>query len=146
MASIPYPAGLFRRLAAATYDLMLLVALLFAAAVVVLIIRSGEAVPAGTLWFNLYLATVAYLFFGWFWTHGGQTLGMRAWRLQLRHGEAEQIDWLRALRRFLVASLAWPSIIGILWCKLDPQQRTWQDILSSTEIVVMPKVAARQDK
>lgn len=140
MASIPYPAGLFRRLAAAIYDLLLLIALLFLASVLVLALRHGNAVPPGTLWFESYLFGVGYLFFTWFWTHGGQTLGMRAWRMQLRNAnDGNQIGWLQALRRYLCACLSWASIVGVLWGLIDHQRRSVQDILSGTEIVVLPK-------
>ena len=142
MASIPIPAGLARRLAAAFYDALLLVALWFAASVVVLMVRDGEAVPAGTLWFSAYLAVVAYLFFGWFWTHGGQTLGMRAWRLQVRDQNGGPINWLQALRRYLAAYLSWLSVIGIIYSLFNSQRRAWHDVLSGSELVVLPNKSA----
>lgn len=139
MASVPYPAGLLRRLAAAVYDLLLLIALWFVASAAVLVTRHGEAVPAGTLWFEAYLVVVAYLFFAWFWTHGGQTLGMRAWRLQVRRADGDPIGWPQALRRYLTAYLSWLSVIGIVWSLVDTQRRAWHDMLSHTELVVLPK-------
>lgn len=139
MASAPYPAGLLRRLAAALYDGLLLIALWFAASAIVLALRQGVAVPAGTLWFEAYLLAIAYFFFGWFWTHGGQTLGMRAWRLKLRPVEHGELSWLRALRRYLAAWLSWLSVLGIMWSLFDAERRAWQDILSDTEVVVLPK-------
>ena len=139
MPHVDYPAGLPRRLAAAVYDLFLLIALLFAAAAVVLAARGGEAVPPGTLWFECYLLAVGYLFFGWFWTRAGQTLGMRAWRLRVRQANGDNLDWLQALRRYLAACLSWVSLIGVLWCLFDAQRRTWQDMLSNSEVVVTEK-------
>lgn len=138
MASIPYPAGFLRRLAAATYDVLLLIALLAVATALVLILRRS-AVPPDTHWFTAYLFAVAFLFFGWFWTHGGQTLGMRAWRMQLRDRNGNTIGWLQALRRYVCACLSWASIVGVLWALVDRQRRSVHDILSDTEIVVLPQ-------
>ena len=78
------PAGLFRRLGAAVYDSLLVLATLFAATAVVLPLTGGEAVPAGTIWYPAYLIGVSYVYFAGFWIYGGQTLGMRAWKLRRR--------------------------------------------------------------
>ena len=42
-------------------------------------------------------------FFIWFWCRGGQTLGMRAWRIKLSHQRG--IDWKNALLRLAVSLL-----------------------------------------
>ena len=72
------PAGLFRRLAALLYDALLVIAILFIAALPLPLIEEHVR----TLWWarileQLYLLTAWFLFFGWFWTHGGQTVGMK---------------------------------------------------------------------
>ena len=97
----PYPpAGLFRRLMAMFYDsLLLLSALLVATALVMLVTR-------GTLsyhnpFFRTFLFLICFSFFAWFWLHGGQTLGMRAWRLRVQRPEGQPITLWRALLRFL---------------------------------------------
>ena len=41
----------------------------------------GREIGPGTLWFEASLVAVALLFCAGFWTRGGQTLGMRAWRM-----------------------------------------------------------------
>lgn len=129
------PAGLARRLAALLYDWILLAAVLFTATGVVLLFRGGEALPPNNPWYSAFLVLTGLLFFGWFWTHGGQTLGMRAWRLKLM-GEGESvIGWRQALIRGLVAL---PSALllglGYWWVLLDPERRCWQDIASSSRI------------
>ena len=140
MSAVPYPASLWRRLAAAVYDLFLLVALLFAATAIALPLY-GQAVPTGTFWYRLYILLVPMFFLGWFWTHGGQTLGMRAWRLQLRDAESgEPIRWSRVPLRYLAAALAWASLIGVLYSLFDRQNRGLHDIVCGTEIVVLPKI------
>ncbi|MCU7947047.1 MAG: RDD family protein, partial [Candidatus Thiodiazotropha sp. (ex Cardiolucina cf. quadrata)] len=70
-----------RRLAAILYDSLLLVALLFVAtATITLPLDSPEGIKL--LFFQLFIFEIMPLmFFTGFWTWGGQTLGMRAWRL-----------------------------------------------------------------
>jgi uncharacterized RDD family membrane protein YckC len=98
------PAGLFRRLGAICYDALLLFAVLCIATVLVLPLNGGAAISHNSIFF-LYVYAVCFLFFGWFWTHGGQTLGMRAWELRLQSYAGGSISWWQALARFLLASL-----------------------------------------
>lgn len=87
-----------------------------------------------------WLLLVGLLFFGWFWTHGGQTLGMRAWRLQLRREDAGPLNWPRAVLRY---ALAWPSWlllgVGVLWSLIDSRKQAAHDRLAGTEVVLLPK-------
>lgn len=134
-----YPAGLLRRIAAAFYDSLLMLALWFVAVFALLPFTDGHAVDGHNIWFRLYLFIIPYLFFSWFWTRGGQTLGMRAWRLQLRNIDGGAVTWLQAVLRYLAAWVSWLSVIGILWCLIDERKRCWQDMFSHTEVVVRPK-------
>lgn len=136
----PYPTSLPRRIAAAGYDLLLVIGLWFVAVFILLPFTGGHAVQGSNPIFRLYLFSVPYLFFSWFWTHNGQTLGMRAWRLQLRRSsDGSAVGWLQALLRYVAAWVAWLSVIGILWCLIDERKRCWQDIFSRTEVVTVPK-------
>lgn len=139
MSLSAYPAGLPRRVAAAFYDLLLMIALWFIAVFALLPFTHGHAVDGSNPWFRLYLFVVPYLFFSWFWTRGGQTLGMRAWRLQLRSPDGGAISWPQAILRYVTAWVAWLSVIGILWCLFDDRKRCWQDMASRSEVVVLPK-------
>jgi uncharacterized RDD family membrane protein YckC len=68
--------------------------------------------------------------------HGGQTLGMRSWRLQLRNLRDGPISWWQALLRFMVAI---PSAgllgLGYFWMLVDKRKLTWHDRYSETTIV-----------
>jgi uncharacterized RDD family membrane protein YckC len=97
--------GLLRRCGAILYDTLLLCGLLLVATALVLPLTAGEAVDSGNPWFSGYLWLVCFLFFGWFWTHGGQTLGMRAWKLRLQRTDRQGLGWWQALLRFFLASL-----------------------------------------
>ncbi|HSH28395.1 MAG TPA: RDD family protein [Thiohalobacter sp.] len=133
-------AGLLRRLAAILYDSLLAGAVLFLAAALALPLTGGEAVAAGNPVFTAYLFLVLFLFFAWFWIHGGQTLGMRAWRLRVQTRDGRPISWGQAMLRYL---MAWASLLaagaGYLWLLLDRERSTWHDRFSDSVIVVLPK-------
>lgn len=136
------PCGLARRLGAILYDAILLLAvLIFAALPVVMLYTSlqGEP-PAGRAWFGFYLLAISFLYFGWFWTHGGQTLGLRTWRVVLRTEDGGTAGWTDALVRFLAAILSWLLLGGgFLWSLVDGEKRTLHDVLSRTCLLVLPR-------
>ncbi|MDY6979312.1 MAG: RDD family protein [Pseudomonadota bacterium] len=120
-ASTPSPAPLYRRLFAMLYDGLLLLALLFIASAIPLIFTGGEAIEGHDLLLTGYFLLICFAFFGGFWTHGGQTLGMRAWRLQVVHDHAGSLDWLAALLRFLSGLPAWLVLILGVAVYFNPQ-------------------------
>lgn len=110
----PIPAPLLRRLLALVYDALLLIAVWFLAMALLLLLGGGR-MAAGSPWSSLYLLGVCIAFFGGFWTHGGQTLGMRAWRLQLVQTDGRPVTWPRAVLRVLSAVPAWlVLLLGIV--------------------------------
>jgi len=131
-------AGLARRLAAMLYDTLLLTAILFVASAIAVAINRGHAVSHPL--YYLSLATICYLFFCWFWTHGGQTLGMRTWRLKLISLSDQKITWSQATQRFLLSILGLlPFGAGLFWLLLDSDKLALYDRLSATRIVYIPK-------
>lgn len=127
--------GLFRHLAIITYDSLLLLALLFLATAVVLPFNSGEAFTSTQYFFPFYLFTISFLYYGWFWTHGGQTLGMKTWKIKALTLEKKPMTWLDALKRFLSATISWLLLgLGFLWKIIDKKQYTWYDRLSKTAL------------
>ncbi|HVY63299.1 MAG TPA: RDD family protein [Gammaproteobacteria bacterium] len=135
----PEPASLFKRFAAFCYDLLLLCGVVFFFTLAVLGLRGGRAIPPGTVWFELALAAVAMLFFGWFWTHGGQTLGMRAWRIRVIRADGGALRWTQAALRFWAAVLALlPLGLGLWWGAFDAQRRGWHDRWTGTRVVRVP--------
>ena len=116
--------------------------------------------------FYSYLFIVTWFFFAWFWTHGGQTLGLRSWSLRLQTTEGKAINWTQSLLRFLIAGTPWVAALflysrlskaqiieppylygvfligfsGILWILIDKKNRSLQDIFSDTCIVKIEKV------
>jgi len=160
----PVPARLPRRLAAIAYDSLLLAAVLLLAAALALglavALLGGERVALhsplrGNPFFSAYLLLVCFGFFGGFWIHGGQTLGMRAWRLRVQRRDGRNIGWWRALERFFVAGLwplpvaaylyrvlgvgAGPSLLAGVVCLILGLALRLPDRASGTELVVLPK-------
>ncbi len=133
-------APLWRRFMAMLYDSLLLLATLMLAALPIVTLYDG--IPSG--WarhaFQIYLLVVTFVFFGWFWVHGGQTLGMRSWRLQLVGSADAAVGWKTALVRFMAAILSGLVVgLGYLWALLDDRRRTWHDRISDSYIILLPK-------
>jgi uncharacterized RDD family membrane protein YckC len=126
----------WRRLAALCYDLLLLAALAASFTLLVLAVRLGRPVPPGTWWFPLCLLAIVAAFFSGFWAHGGQTLGMRAWRIRVVRDDGGALTWARAGARFasgLVAAA--PAGLGLWWSLLDERKRGWHDRWTRTRVV-----------
>ena len=127
-----------RRLAALVYDSLVLAALWMAATLPVLALTGGEAVTGGVWLYRFYLLVIAGVFFGWFWTHGGQTLGMRAWRAKLETRDGLAVNWRQAGLRFLAVLLSVAcGGLGYLWALADKDRLTWHDRISATRLVVI---------
>lgn len=127
------PVTLFRRFGAILYDILPLFALLGLATAPWLWLRDGEAVEAGNLGFRLYLVAWLVAYFVVSWAFGGQTIGMRAWRLQLVGESGEPPDWRAVTLRFAAALLSWACLgLGFLAALWHPQNHTWHDRLSRT--------------
>ncbi len=135
-SATPIQPGLGRRLAAICYDALLLAAVLFVATAVLLPFTGGEAIGADHGWYTAYLVTVSFGYFGWFWTHGGETLGMRSWRLRLVGAGTDGASWQQSLVRFLGACLSGIAFGGgFFWMLVDPKRLMWHDRISGTRIV-----------
>jgi uncharacterized RDD family membrane protein YckC len=134
-----------RRLAAIFYDSFLLAAVLLLASLVALPLLGADPSRPALLLFRVYLVVVIFAFFAWFWTHGGQTLGMRAWHIRLQRRGGGAITLWQALLRFLVAIASWLALgLGFLWSLFDKEQLTWHDRYSMSELVVLPKKAGKK--
>lgn len=132
-------AGLFRRLFAIFYDAFLLIAILFIVTAIANALNHGEAIEPGDTLYPLYVITVfvlSYLYFAWFWMHGGQSLGMKTWRIQLQSSDHSRISWKTTAIRFVSALLSWGVFgIGFLWALFDGKKRCWHDMVSNTVLI-----------
>jgi len=133
------PAGLLVRLVAMFYDALLLLSALLIATAIALLVTKGS-LHTHNPFFRTTLFLICFSFYAWFWLHGGQTLGMRAWKLRLQNKDGRPITIWQALLRFLVAipSLAFAGL-GFLWMLIDKDQMTLYDRFSESVIVRLPK-------
>ena len=136
------PAGtasycsLTRRLMAMIYDAIIVVALLFTVAALALPVTGGRYVALRDPAYTMYLLLPWAAYFGWCWTHGGTTLGMRAWKIRLVGLNGRPVGWGRSLARF---GLAWisalPLGLGFAWSAFDRDRLAWHDRWSGTRLV-----------
>jgi len=146
------PATLLRRLAAAAYDGLLVLAVLMVTTGIYMAIsafmlgteryqaisESGENIGDPIL--TLFLFMTLYCFFGYFWTRTGQTLGMQVWHIRIQNTNSTSISWIQVLMRMIGATLSIFSLgFGYLWTLLDHKKRSWQCLLSNTEVVQITK-------
>lgn len=136
------PAPLWRRLAALFYDLLVLVAIWMLAAALVLLAFSGQVDVAHqpplyhyTLQGVLLVLTAVY--FAISWSRGGQTIGMRAWRVKVVQASGDGLDFRQALLRFALALLSLGGAgFGFVWCLFDADRRAWHDVMARTRMVL----------
>ena len=125
----------FRYSAIVFYDALLLLAVWFFATLLILPFNAGIAFSKEQFLYPAYLVFVSFLFYGWFWTHGGQTLGLKAWKIRLLSDNLKPVTWYQALIRFMVSILSSGLFgIGFFWIFVDKNHRCWHDIVSKTRL------------
>lgn len=116
------------------YDGLLVLAIWLLTLLLMVVANGGEAVFGAAVQSLLFLELVA--FFAYFWCIGGQTAGMRAWRLRLVSDDGGPISLNQAVLRLFGALAAFAALgAGYLWALLDRQGRAWPDLLSRSRIV-----------
>lgn len=124
---------LMRRLMAMVYDVFLVTAVMFAISAIAVAINGGASVDS-PLYYGVLLL-VPCCFYLWFWLHGGQTLGMSAWKIRLTDSDLTPVTARQCLLRmlFAVITLA-PCGLGLLWMLIDSDGRTLYGRFSGTRI------------
>ncbi|MCW8831219.1 MAG: RDD family protein [Gammaproteobacteria bacterium] len=138
--SSSFPAAkLLRRIMAIVYDLFLLAAILFLATALANAVNQGKAIDQNSpyiILLDIYLISISFLYFGWFWTHGGQTLGMKTWKIKLINNDSHRITWKQVLIREITAVASWLFFgLGFFWSVFDEQKRCWHDISSNSTLI-----------
>jgi uncharacterized RDD family membrane protein YckC len=137
------PAPLGWRLITAVYDLFPLMALWFFATILAVLLTGG-ALDVHRLGHKLLeqalLLAVSAIYFVVSWIRGGQTIGMKPWRLRIVAADGGAVDLRRALIRFAVALVSLAALgLGFLWCLIDREKRAWHDIAAGTLLVRLEK-------
>lgn len=140
----PTHASLWLRLAAAVYDLFPLIALWMLSAGLFLLAAHGRVDVAHppfayrfALRLTLFAISAAYFVISW--SRGGQTIGMRAWRLRVVDSDGNALPWPRALLRFVVALAGLlPFGIGFWWCLIERNHHAWHDWAAQSAVLRIP--------
>lgn len=131
------PCNMRRRLAAIFYDSLCLYSIFFLATMTLMFGTDGLAITSNNIIYHLYLLLVAYLYFAWHWVNGGQTLGMRAWRIKLKP-RFQHLSWRIVTIRFLLAILSFCLFgMGFFWSIFDREKLTFHDRYSKTKLVTI---------
>ncbi len=113
-ASNPTP-GLARRLACFVYEGVLLFGVVMIAGYLLSALTQQRHALQGRHGLQAFLFVVIGIYFVWFWSHGGQTVAMKAWHIRLvdRHGRA--VTEARALARYLLSWLWFVPALLLAW-------------------------------
>lgn len=151
--------GLLRRLAAFTYEGVILFGVLMIAGYLYSTLTGQRHALQGKSGQQFFLFLVLGIYFVWFWSHGGQTVAMKAWHVRLVDAQGRAVSQARALCRYVLSYLwflpalatAWAAgldssaqIFGLLavgvlsyalLSRLHPQRQFWHDAVCGTQLV-----------
>ncbi len=126
---------MFRRSASFLYDCLLLIALFFIITAIAIAFNDGQAIQNPAYYLALYM--VGFIFFDWFWRHGGQTLGMSAWRIKVEGTQHQSISFNQSLIRYLSGTVLF--VFTLLYMFFNKDGTALHDRLSKTRIVMYYK-------
>ena len=147
------PASLRRRLLAMVYDLILVFALVFCAAMlyaaIAKVLTGVETPQADELatgqviheleqidlgWgFLPFCAMVAAGFYLYFWKKSGQTLGMRAWKIRLENHQVGELRYWQLISRLFFSVLSFLCFgLGYWFSLINKKKASVHDKLSQT--------------
>jgi uncharacterized RDD family membrane protein YckC len=113
-----------------------------------------------------FLFVVLAIYFVWFWSHGGQTVAMKAWHIRVVDRRLAPLSQPRALLRYLLSWLWFaPALLALQWAEirsppgialllisgivsyamltwLHPQRQFLHDALSGTCLITQRPVPA----
>ncbi|BFI95252.1 MAG: RDD family protein [Rhodanobacter sp.] len=157
------PCPLWLRLVALAYDLLIVLAIVMVVGLLCQLATGGKLIATGAhavvpLWYQALQGIVVAAYFVASWRRGGQTVGMRPWRIRVSRDDGGTISLQQAIVRVLVAAspmllLALEPALGLhatLWAVLaawglwlavalvDPRRRALHDLAADTEVRRMP--------
>jgi uncharacterized RDD family membrane protein YckC len=163
MTTITEPTSLtcplWRRLTAVLYDLLAVLAIVMVVGYVCQRVTGGSLIttdghPQIAWWYQPLQALVVSAYFVVSWLRGGQTLGMRPWRIRVTASDGGALTPAQAIVRLLVAAAPmvllelapWLGTGGALWAvtigwivwfgtaAIDPRRRAVHDLIARTEV------------
>lgn len=150
---------LWRRLIALVYDVVAVLAIVMVVGLLCQLATGGQLINNGTQvhiawWYQPLQVIVVAAYFMVSWLRGGQTLGMRPWRIRVVAGNGAPVSMRQALIRVTVAALPllflllapafglkaalWAVAAGwAVWLVVAlfiPRRRTVYDLAAGTEM------------
>ena len=130
------PAALGWRLLALMYDLLPMIPLLMITSAVFLWANGGRTVErtpllAAVEFLTMWLLVGAYFVLSW--GRGGQTMGMRPWRLRVLAADGKPASWRALWLRYAVACVT--PVFGMLWTRVESERRALYDLATGTAFV-----------
>ena len=139
---IPQTVSFIRLAATIFYDALLLTAVLFFATFMLLLIPEEirNTNPVVQILKVLWYLLVSYIYFVGFWLKGGQTPGMKAWKIKLVNTQGGAPSTKQATIRFFAAILSWALAgAGFLWMIVDRNHLSLHDHLSGSRLLLLMK-------
>ena len=135
------PALVGWRLLALLYDFFPVFGLWFLVAALFVLVRQDAVrggMPGLLEFAALWAVTGVYAVVSW--RRGGQTLGMRPWRLRVAGIDGGPATWGALLLRYAVGGLSLLlGGLGFWWAWVDRERLTWHDRASRTRMVRLEK-------
>ena len=133
---------LWRRFAAMSYDALLLLSLWMTLTFLVIKpLGHATTVEQSQLFILPLIILGTGVFYCAFWYKGGQTLGMRAWRLKVQTLEGNLISWPQSIIRSVSALLGLGNLVVLVDFK---NKKALQDYISKTEVIALTKEENRR--
>ncbi len=107
MMSDSQAPALRRRLLCMVYEAVLLFGVVFIAGYLFSTLTQQRNGLTHHLWLMSWLGLVVGVYFVWFWTHGGQTLPMKTWRIRVVDTQLRPVSIARAIARYVLSWLWW---------------------------------------
>ncbi len=134
--------NVLKHIAAFVYDIFPVVGILIVTSGLTLILRTGNEVQAHTHWFQALILCEISLYYIYFWKVGGQTIGMKAWKIQIVPNDKrkEQLSWKQASLRFIVGVLSTAFLgLGLFWKYFSKEGKSWMDLVSDSHTIYKSK-------
>ena len=116
--------GLIKRLLVNFYDFILLFAVLYFFTIPVILLTDGNAV-LNSIVYQIYLITIIFFYYAWFWKKYNQTLGMKIWKIKIYSRYALHVSYGQSIKRIIVSLLGGHILLLI-------KDESLQDIISKT--------------
>jgi uncharacterized RDD family membrane protein YckC len=158
--------GIWRRMACFVYEGVLLFGVLMIAGYLFSTLTQQRHALLGRHALQAFLFVVLGIYFVWFWSHGGQTVAMKAWHIRLVDRFGAPVSQVRALGRYLLAWLWFVPALATLYladlhgglaistvlvagvlayaslARLNAERQFWHDVVCGTRLVTWRPVSS----